>query len=154
MVHWKPFKSKFSLYSSVTAEGIFFAFTSMMYGFLSEKEEHLVAMGWTMISMVVASLGTSWVCVVFQQIQAYQRRLQLMEQKAERKLSAITEKPLENLATPKPENQAEDLSKIRKNDFTENPLDKKIKKNRPNFHHKTKGFKSKKNNENLKTGEN
>jgi len=141
MVHWKPFKSKFSLYSSVTAECIFFVFTIMMYGFLTKKQEHLIGMGWTMISMVVGSLGTSWVCVVFQQIQAYYYRIHLKRIKEEHKKTEMTEDQLnqkeQNKVNNKPldelDKELKEISTNNKNKFEfkkeagKNNFDKKFK---------------------------
>jgi len=83
MIYWKPFKNKFSLYSAASSELFFAFFTTLLYTFKIPQSDYAsMILGWTLISTVLVSLVTSWVCVILQQVQTWQRILKLKEEKA------------------------------------------------------------------------
>jgi len=87
MIYWKPFKNKLSLYSAASSELFFALFTSLLYTFKIPRSDYTnMIIGWVLISTVLVSLATSWVCIAFQQIRNWKRLIKLKAQN-ERALS-------------------------------------------------------------------
>jgi len=87
MWYWKPFKSKFSFYSAIISELNFLVINLIMLAFLSTDEKKLPIIGWVVISMILTSLGASWVNVLLQQLRAFMRRKEISEIKQLEKIN-------------------------------------------------------------------
>ncbi len=75
MVYWKPFRSKYTLYSAMGSETMFAGCTLIMYSFIGElPAPKAYLLGWLEVALIVASMATSWICVVAQQLRIYRRR--------------------------------------------------------------------------------
>jgi len=72
-VYWQPFRSTYSLISTVISEFAFLINTGLISLFLIVDDEKLASnIGWTIIGLTFGYLVSSWVCVTIQQIQDYQ----------------------------------------------------------------------------------
>eukprot|EP01022_Parablepharisma_sp_SALTPOND_P018630 TRINITY_DN3072_c0_g1_i1.p12 TRINITY_DN3072_c0_g1~~TRINITY_DN3072_c0_g1_i1.p12 ORF type:complete len:187 (+),score=20.20 TRINITY_DN3072_c0_g1_i1:5563-6123(+) len=90
MYYWKPFRSRYNLYSSLLSEINFGVFTFMLFGFgkpMSDQKASI--MGWIMIGMVILSLTGSWACVLLQQLSLWKRRKMLQEKKEAKKQKKV-----------------------------------------------------------------
>ncbi len=93
MFYWKPFRSKYSLYSSLAAEITFGCCVLILFVFVSPRSDQLsTVIGWFMICLVVISLLTSWICVALQQLRIFTRRRERLAQKAAEKQQHAIEK--------------------------------------------------------------
>jgi len=82
MFYWKPFKSKYNLYTALGSELMFGAITFMLLGFVTPMNDKLGStIGWIMNSMVIISLSGSWVFVILQQIRNMRHIAKLKEKK-------------------------------------------------------------------------
>jgi len=93
MIYWKPFKSKFSLYSSVFSELTFSGVTVSMFGFLQLRSDYVNSVvGWIMVSGTMSSMLGSWGCVGIQQWKLYQlkKKLEAAKKLKEETKSKIT----------------------------------------------------------------
>lgn len=83
MCYWKPFRSKYSLYSSLAAELAFACSVLLMFAFISKRTESTgCIIGWTTIGFVVGSLLAAWYCVGAQQLRIFlKRRARLQDKK-------------------------------------------------------------------------
>jgi len=100
MIYWKPFKSKFSLYSAVIAETNFLVICVTMFSFTNNNDIILRCIGWGEISMILASLTCSWACTLIQQVKSYKRLVQIASKKANKVVNAeknISEITQENI---------------------------------------------------------
>jgi len=87
MWYWKPFKSKYSFYSAIISEMNFLSVNLLMFTFLSADEKKLSIVGWIVISIILISLGASWVNVLLHQLRALKRRKEISERKRLEKMN-------------------------------------------------------------------
>ena len=77
MWYFKPFKSKFSLYSSIIAESSFFIITFMLFFVIKPRSDSINSLiSWTGIVIIIASLIISWILVGIQQFQTWRAKKQ------------------------------------------------------------------------------
>ncbi len=104
MYYWKPFRSKFSLYSSLASEIMFAGCTLILFVFVTPRSESLsYIVGWAVIALVLCSLVTSWVCVGAQQFRMYMKRRAAKAIKEDEKAAKEAEEAGETGTPPKVE---------------------------------------------------
>ena len=155
MIYFSPFSNKYSLYSSIVAEGSFFVFTILLYSVIKPRTDSKNSfISWAGITIICVALVASWVFVILQQLETWKEKKAISANKVKLK-NAFGSKTVKNKIRTNTKKKQKVKTKIEpprsiynKEDKNKKSVKKEVKARRTKLNN-TKRSKSKSNSKKL-----